>query len=265
MSWFEIISLSVAGLFVGFFNTLAGGATVISISLLMMLGLPAGMANGTHRIAAVFQTLTSTLVYRRRKLIDFPSGLKWSLPMTAGSMAGAWTAVRINDEAFGKIVAIVMVLVTLVLLFRPKLWKGGGLPAVVKGTPVARFFIFLGLGFYGGFIYIGIGYFLIITLLFLTGNDLLRANAMKVFLVLVYVTVSLSIYLANGLVHLQYGLVLSAGQVAGAWLGARYSVRHGPALIMMVMILFVVLTFLQAFGLADIGRWIISLSGNSRI
>ncbi|PKP22688.1 MAG: hypothetical protein CVU06_09250, partial [Bacteroidetes bacterium HGW-Bacteroidetes-22] len=59
MNTFDVVLLIGSGVLVGFINTLAGGGTIISLSVFMMLGLPPITANGTHRIAATLQTMTS--------------------------------------------------------------------------------------------------------------------------------------------------------------------------------------------------------------
>jgi hypothetical protein len=45
----EIVVLIIAGIAAGFINTLAGGGSAISLSILMMFGLDASIANGTNR------------------------------------------------------------------------------------------------------------------------------------------------------------------------------------------------------------------------
>ena len=57
MTYLEVIALIVSGLFVGFINTLAGGGTIISLTVLMILGLPANVANGTNRIPIIIQNI----------------------------------------------------------------------------------------------------------------------------------------------------------------------------------------------------------------
>ena len=45
MTWIIVVILIVSGVFVGFINALAGGGTIISLSVFMFLGLPAGSCN----------------------------------------------------------------------------------------------------------------------------------------------------------------------------------------------------------------------------
>jgi uncharacterized membrane protein YfcA len=50
MSWYEITVLFLTGLFAGFVNTLAGGGSIVSFSILLMFGLPPSIAKqvNTH-------------------------------------------------------------------------------------------------------------------------------------------------------------------------------------------------------------------------
>jgi len=94
----EIITLIVAGLLVGFINTLAGGGSIISLSVLMMLGLPAPIANGTNRIAITIQTLTATTSFRQQKVLETRKAIYLSIPAILGSLIGAWFAVDIRED-----------------------------------------------------------------------------------------------------------------------------------------------------------------------
>ncbi|MCF8388676.1 MAG: TSUP family transporter, partial [Bacteroidales bacterium] len=69
MDWITVIILIVAGVFVGFINTLAGGGSVISLSVLMFLGLPPTVANGTNRIAILIQTFTAVSSFKKQKVL----------------------------------------------------------------------------------------------------------------------------------------------------------------------------------------------------
>ena len=51
MEWYMYILVVLAGLVAGFINTLAGSGSLITLPLLMFLGLPANVANGTNRIS----------------------------------------------------------------------------------------------------------------------------------------------------------------------------------------------------------------------
>jgi hypothetical protein len=55
-AWYHYALLIGVGFVVGFINTIAGGASLISLPFLIFLGLPPAVANGTNRVAIVVQT-----------------------------------------------------------------------------------------------------------------------------------------------------------------------------------------------------------------
>ena len=104
------ILLIISGIMVGFINTLAGGGTVISISLFMFLGLPPVVANGTNRIPIIFQTLTAVFLYQKKKLIDWSKGIKLSIPIVLGNITGALLANVVPGKIFSYAFAVIVLL-----------------------------------------------------------------------------------------------------------------------------------------------------------
>jgi uncharacterized membrane protein YfcA len=140
---------------------------------------------------------------------------------------GTLAAVRIGDEAFQRIFAIVMVAVTIWTLWRRKEPEGLGDTAPPTGTRRLAFVgIFFVVGLYGGFIQAGIG-FLILAALTAGGLDLVRGNAMKVTLVLAFTPLALVLFAWNGMVDWAMGFALAAGNFLGALLGVRLQVLRG--------------------------------------
>lgn len=262
MDTFAIISLTIAGFIVGFFNTIAGGATVVSIAILMFLGLPATVANGTHRIAAAFQTLVSVLVFNKQNILDTKKGIRLGIPTTIGSVAGAIAAVNVDEQVFRKFVGAAMLLMLVFIFYKPANWlKYDNVKTGLKISPFQHTLFFL-IGFYGGFIYIGIGYFLLAGLVLSIGYDLVRANALKVFIVLLYVPFSLIVYMVNGSINYRYALILTLGQMIGAWFGAKSSTQFGAGFIRWVMLVFILLTTLQLFNIVDLKQIVTGLMNN---
>ena len=107
IEWIEIIILIAAGVLVGFINTLAGGGSIVSLSVLMMLGLPAPIANATNRIGILFQTLTATTSFRQQKVLDLKKAGKLAFPAILGSLTGAWIAIDINEEILEKAIELI--------------------------------------------------------------------------------------------------------------------------------------------------------------
>lgn len=261
MGWLEVLVLLFSGFAVGFINTVAGGATVISLAALMVLGLPLSVANATHRIAAMFQTAASTGIYLKQKVLHAGTGIRLSIPVIIGSLIGAWFAITIDEEIFGMLAGGALVLMLLALILKPGIWTEGKISTPVIQPRPWQYVLFFLIGVYGGLIYIGIGYFLLAGLVLGTRLDLVRANALKVFIVLLYVPFTLILFILSDLIYWPYALVISVGQAAGAWIAARATIRVGNGLIRWFMIVFILLTLAELFNVTDL-KGLISLSMN---
>lgn len=252
LHWIEIVSLIVAGVMVGFINTLAGGGSIISLSVLMVLGLPANIANGTNRIAIAVQTLTASTSFRQQKVLDTKKGIILGIPALLGSIAGAFIAVDINEDIFEKAIAVIMLIMLVFILYKPQKWLKGKEHLLKKKTSIFQIILFFLIGVYGGFIHMGVGYFLLIALVFSIGYDLVKANAVKVFIVLIYTPAALIIFLIYGQVDWGYGLTLTIGNVFGALIASRLAVKKGVNFVRWVIVVVILLTSGHLFGLYDI-------------
>ena len=114
-------------------------------------------------------------------------------------------------------------------------------------SPWLRNIIFFFLGIYGGFIQIGIGFFLLAGLVLGCGYDLLKANAIKLFIVLFYTIIALAIFIWNDLVDFKVGLILACGNMLGAWLGVRFSIKWGAKYIRYFLLVVLVIVAVRLF------------------
>ncbi len=253
MNLFEVVALIFGGVLVGFINTLAGGGSIISLSLLMyVMGLPANIANGTNRIAITLQTLVASGSFKKQKVLDWKKGLKLGIPSVLGSIIGAMIAVDIQEEIFEKAMAIIMIVMLAFIFYKPQLWLKGREELIEKKVSPFIMFIFFLIGIYGGFIHVGIGYLLLISIVLGAGYDLVKANAIKVFIVLMYVPFSLAVFIYNGQVNYLYGFVLAIGNIIGALIASRLSIKNGANFVRWVIVVVVIFTAANIFGLIDI-------------
>jgi len=218
--------LYLAGCAAGTLNVIAGGGSLLTLPLLIFLGLPAGVANGTNRIAILVQNIGAVWSFHRHRVLD-RRWLGWlALPAVFGAALGSWLAVVISDLAFQKILAVVMLVVAVWTLWDPLARlreEGRELPSWGRGLLSVAFF---GLGFYGGFIQAGVG-FLFLAVIPFAGLDLVKGNAVKVLTILVFTPIALAIFALNGKVDWLLGTALAAGNLTGAFLGVRLAIRMG--------------------------------------
>ncbi len=249
MEWYIVLALVGTGVAAGFINTTAGGGSMLTIPLLMFLGLPANVANGTNRIAILLQNVIGVNTFRKKKVLDFKTDYRLAIPAIAGALIGALFAVEIDAGLLRKLIAGLMVILLFVVVFKPDAWvkeqagKTGAKPTVLQ------YLIFFLIGIYGGFIQMGVGFFLLAGLVLGCGHNLVRANAIKVFIVLIYTVFSLGIFIYHKQVDLVAGLILAAGNMAGAWLGVHFQVKGGAKYVRYVLILAMVIVILNLFGI----------------
>ena len=252
MTWWHYLALVAAGFGAGYVNTLAGSGSLLTLPLLIFLGLPAPVANGTNRVAILLQNVVGVSSFHRRKVLDLRSGLWLALPAVLGSIVGARIAVEIDERTLRVTIGILMLVMAVVILVRPKRWLAGR-PDRHQGRPSAlQFAVFFAVGAYGGFIQAGVGIFLLAALVLGAGFDLVRANAVKVFVVLCFTLFALGVFVAHDQVRWDLGLVLAAGNMAGAWVAARMAVDRGVEFVRWVLIVVVVASGVAL--LAGVGR-----------
>ena len=218
--------LLTSGVVVGFINTLAGGATIISITTFMVLGLPLHTANGTNRIPAFFENLAASANFLRNKQLDIRLGLKLALPAIAGNFLGSLVAVTVSETIMRICLGAVLVAILIFMAFstekRLKRSAGRG----VRVRPV-DYFWFLLIGFYGGYIYVGIGYMILAVTLMSMRMDIVTANAIKGFVIMVSMPFAMVVFMLKGEVNYTFGLVHAVGNILGAFLASQYAIGWG--------------------------------------
>lgn len=248
MEWYIILALLGTGLVAGFINTTAGGGSVLTLPLLMFLGLPANVANGTNRIGILFQSIIGVVRFKQKKVFQFSSDIRLVISAIIGSVIGAFVAVEINVELLEKIIAGLMVLMLLLVVLKPGAWIAEHAEKVNSKPTIWQYALFFFIGVYGGFIQMGVGFFLLAGLVLSSGYNLVKANAIKVFIVLIYTIFTIGIFVVYGQVNWLAGLILSAGNMAGAWLGVHFTVKGGAKYVRFVLIFALIMVIVNLFG-----------------
>lgn len=220
--------LFAVGAVAGTLNVLAGGGSFLTLPVLIFLGLPAGVANGTNRVGILLQNVSAVWSFDRHGVLDRRSALWAALPATAGAVVGTLLALEISDEGFRRLLAFLMVAVSLASFWRPEAPEStDDAPAKLsRGRAWILGSGFFAVGVYGGFVQAGVG-FLILAATTFAGLDLVRGNAVKVLAVLCFTPLSLGIFAWDDKVRWLPGLALGAGMLAGGLLGARFTVLKG--------------------------------------
>ncbi len=241
-----------AGFLAGIINTLAGSGSLITLPALILLGLPATVANGTNRIGVILQNIVAGTSFSRSKVLDLRGALLLAIPAIAGSVIGAQIAVNLNEEMMNRVIGAVMILMLFVILLRPERWLEGTLQSLKGWFNWKQAIVLFAIGVYGGFIQAGVGIFLLAALVLSIGYDLVRANAVKIVIILAFTLASLLVFANNNQVDWGAGLLLGVGNMLGAWVAARMAVTRGAAWVRWVVIATVALSAAYLLGLFDL-------------
>lgn len=236
--------LAAAGVAAGFVNTMAGGGSLLTLPALMLLGLPADVANGSNRLSVVTQSVSGAWLFHRRGKLVTESVAGVVLPTVAGSAVGALVASKVPPAVLEPVLIVTLIVVALLMALAPHAvapedeepqpvgWKGGG------GLFLA--------GLYGGFIQAGVGFVLLGVLGGLLRYDLVRANALKLVCTTIFGVVALGIFVAAGQVAWPPAIVLSVATVVGSQLGVRFALKVEPGVMRRIVLICVIASCVAA-------------------
>lgn len=249
MPWYIYLAVLAAGFGAGFINTLAGSGSLITLPLLIFLGIPATHANATNRVGVLFQNIVSVGSFHRQKMLDVCGGLILSAPAIIGSIIGAQIAVDLDEARMRQAIGVLMVVMLFVILARPKRWLQGELERMGKRPSLLQIITFFFIGMYGGFLQAGVGIFLLAGLVLGIGYDLVRANAVKVLIILAFTISALIVFVLNKQVLWGLGFLLAIGNSLGAWAAARLAVEKGAEFVRWLLIAVVTISAANLLGL----------------
>jgi len=155
-----------------------------------------------------------------------------------------------------------MLIMLFFILYKPHKFIYGRKNISEKPLTWSTYLVFFFIGIYGGFIHMGVGYFLLAGIVGLAGFDLVKANAIKVFVVLAYAPFTLVVFLWYNQVNWKYGLILAIGAVIGALVASRLAVSKGVVFVKWVIVCVILLTSADMFGIIDIKGVISTLLEN---
>jgi hypothetical protein len=230
----QIVLLALVGVLAGWLNVMAGGGSLLTVPVMLFMGIPGPVANGTNRIAILAQNISAVAAFRRQGFSDFRLSLSLAAAAAVGALGGASIGVHLDGEWFDRVLALVMIAVLVLMATGHDKVR----PAETGATPrrlVLGHVLMVGAGLWGGFIQIGVGFILMPILHRVLGLDLVRVNMHKVFIVLVYTIVALLVFASQLELLWWTGAALALGSATGGWLGAHTTVRRGERLIRRVL------------------------------
>jgi hypothetical protein len=235
--------LFAGALAAGWVDAIAGGGGLVTIPLLLWVGLPPQMALGTNKFQSSFGSFTAAHHYVRRSIVPLWDSIPGIVFTLIGAALGAWAVQQIAGDVLNDVIPALLLAIAVYMFFTPSLGHRDGTARMSRMT----FWIVFGLvlGFYDGFFGPGVGSFWAIALVLGLGMNLTAATGYTKVMNFTSNIVSCILFMMGGHVMLTAGIVMAAGQIIGARLGAGMVIRRGVQFIRPIFMTMVILTTLK--------------------
>jgi len=243
----NIVLLSLAGIAAGFINTLAGGGAMITVPLMILMGVPADVANGSNRLAVLTQSLTAVRTFHQRNSFEGVDVIALLAPTVMGTLLGALFISYMPEALVKTILLSTMIFVAVIIMFFPEsVFAAEGEQALhMKDKPSAWVWMFAA-GFYGGAIQAGVGFVLIAILGAILRYDLLRGNALKMLCTSLFGSLSLLVFTLRGQVWWIPAVILAASSMVGVVLSVNFAFKVEQATLKKILLAMVVVACVAA-------------------
>lgn len=257
----EVLALLfVAGLAGGFVDAIAGGGGLISLPALLAAGLPPVSALATSKAQAMFGSFTAMRRYALNGHMKLGE-MKLAIAFTfAGSVAGTLLVQVLDAELMMQVIPFLLIAAALYFAFGPRI---GHIDRhhLMERTPFYALFG-LCLGFYDGFFGPGTGSLWALAFVSVLGFNMLKATAHTKVVNFTSNFASFAFFAIAGHVLWLPALVMAAGQLIGARLGANMAMKHGanvirPLLVVVSLVITVKLIWDDADNVIHV--WVISM------
>lgn len=230
MTELQIYSIAIIGAIIaGGINTLAGNGSAITLTILTeVLGLPPNVANGTNRIGIFTQCAATSWVFHKNGKLNVKRNQHFIIPIFIGAVVGGLLAINVSNEQFKAVFKFMMLFMLIAVLVKPKRWLRQT-DLDFKPKPYIYIPLLFALGFYGGFIQMGMGVFFLIIMVLGMRMNIIESNALKNFVIGFYTLLLIALFHYQGMIDWKLGGIMAVGQSAGGYLTARFASRHKNA------------------------------------
>lgn len=214
------LSLAVvilAGFFGGALNAVAGGGSFLTLPALLFAGLPPVAANATGTVSLLPGYIASAWGYRHElrvagRHVRLGRALMVAL---AGGALGAGLLLLTSNVLFRALIPWLLLVGTALFVLAPRLTKTHKkMPGLIPGLGVVST--------YGGYFNGGLGILFMAWLGLSSTLTVQQANALKNLLSAGLTVIAAIVYLAGGVVHGYWALLMMLATMAGGLTGAHW-------------------------------------------
>lgn len=254
------VALIVVGFFAGMLGGLigTGGCSVMLPIIHFWMGYPAPIAVGTTLFAVIFTAISGAYGHLIRRNVDKRAFLWLGGGGIVGVLLGSWlfTLLLEQSKLLGLILGVIFLWPAIRMVYEGVAQRamphreGASIPGSSWGMGVFGFVVGIATGVAG----VGGGYALVPGLIYLFGAPVYITMGTSLATMIPLAVAGGAIKLAQGFVDLPTGLLLAAGTIIGAQIGAAIIKRIKPATLKLIFglyFLYVAVKFITSyFGIA---------------
>jgi len=242
----------LAGLLGGLIGT--GGCSVMLPVIHFWMGYPAAIAVGTTLFAVIFTALSGSYGHLIQRNVDVRAFTRLGSGGIVGVLLGSWLFTLLSGQAklLGLILGLIFLWPAIRMIYegvvQRALPKREGVAITGSGWGLAAFGFIVGIA--TGVAGLGGGYALVPGLIYLFGAPVYITMGTSLATMIPLAVVGGGIKLAQGFVDLATGLLLAAGTIIGAQVGAAIIKRFKPATLKLIFglyFLYVAAKFITGF------------------
>lgn len=233
-------SLVIFGCLIGISDSVIGGGTLFTLSLLTLLGLPPLHSIATTQVVTLIQNLSASLSFLRKKAINWKLSIFWGALSTVGAYIGANIVINVDEGILQYIIAGFMIAIFIFVSLRfegimKKVKRNGKKlktsqlqiedPLQIVLLSISSFV----LGIYGGFYGAARGLILLMVFFMISRKNLMKLAANTKIIDLSLSISSVYVFLTNDvtLVHFGYLIPISIGALIGGFIGVDIAEKAG--------------------------------------
>ena len=213
------------GIVAGFFGSMVGGGSLLSIPFLIFLGLPPQVAIATDRFGGMGAATSALIKFWKAKKVVWKYVLPLSVVSLVGSLIGANILLNLDTEALQNIAGVLLLmLLPFVFLKRNIGIQRNKTGLLLMGIGLVLYFL---IQIFTGFFGAGTGVFIFYILMLCFGLTITEAVATQSIPLLVLSISSLALFALHGIIDYEIGIVLLAGMALGGYIGAHFALKKG--------------------------------------
>lgn len=235
--------------FAQFYASSVGGASMLTLPVMFLAGMPSNIAVGTNRVYHVFTTALAASKFLKKTKFEMRNLVLYLVTGTAGAVLGAFVAISLDEKMLKSLISAVLLALGVFFLAKKdfglrehKPEKAGEKNLVVAGIAV------FALGLYRSVIGSAGDTFLRIFFVIKERLSFLQAAAYSSVIAFAGNVFATVVFMWSGVIDYWVALPMIVAGILGTYVGVQIAIKGGNELIRKIFLALVIITSLRLIG-----------------